>query len=92
VDLGETKTFASAYVSEPYGRVQRFELQVRDRDDQPWRTFHRGTTIGEDRQIAFSPITARHVRLNLLETTEGPSIWELQIFPPKPPAEAKTPK
>ena len=28
VDLGEAKTFKRAWISEPYGRVQEFELQV----------------------------------------------------------------
>jgi hypothetical protein len=60
--------------------VKEFELQVKDGD--AWRTFHRGTTIGEDLNIKFAPVTGRHVRLNLLKTTEGPSIWEFQLFPP----------
>jgi len=58
--------------------VRRFELQVRQ--DGQWRTFYRGTTIGEDFEASFPPVTGQQVRLNLLETTEGPSIWEFQIF------------
>jgi alpha-L-fucosidase len=78
VDLGEPKPFASAWISEPYDRVQEFELQVwRDGD---WQTFHRGTTIGEDCTITFPPVTGQRVRLNLLKTTEGPSIWEFNLF------------
>ena len=88
VDLAGPGTFAGAYISEPYGRVQKFELQCRDREDEAWRTFHHGTTIGEDHRIAFPPVTARYVRLNLLETTEGPSIWEFQLLPAESPADA----
>lgn len=80
VDLGETRTFDRAAISEPYGRVKAFELQVRA--DGVWKTFHRGTTIGENLDVHFSPVTGRQVRLNLLETTEGPSIWEFQLFAP----------
>ncbi len=79
VDLGEAKTFDRAWIREPYDRVQQFELQAKDGD--AWQTFHSGTTIGSSCQIKFSPVTAREVRLNLVETTDGPSIWEFQLFP-----------
>jgi hypothetical protein len=78
VDLGEPKTFRRAALSEPYGRVQEFELQVLE--DGQWQTFHRGTTIGERCTLEFPPTTGQHVRLNLLRTSEGPSIWEFQLF------------
>ncbi len=83
VDLGTPQTFARARISEPYGRVQEFELQVWQ--EEAWKTFHRGTTIGENCEIGFSPVTGQRVRLNLLKTTEGPSIWEFQLFPPEKP-------
>ncbi|MBE3097419.1 MAG: alpha-L-fucosidase [Planctomycetes bacterium] len=80
VDLGAVATFDRALISEPYGRVRRFELQAKKGDQ--WETFYRGTTIGDDLAVEFKPTTARHVRLNLLETTDGPSIWEFQLFAP----------
>ena len=81
VDLGKPMTFDRASLSEPYGRVRKFELQA-GRGDQ-WKTFHKGKTIGEDLSVTFPPVTARRVRLRLVETTEGPSIWEFQLFAPK---------
>ena len=78
VDLGSPQTFDRAWISEPYDRVRKFELQAKE--GETWRTFHRGTTIGEDLDVRFEPVTARHVRLILTETTEGPSIWEFQLF------------
>jgi len=81
VDLDELKTFDRAAISEPYGRVKEFELQVKVGDE--WKTFHRGTTIGDNLEVKFAPVTGRHVRLNLLKTTEGPSIWEFELFAPK---------
>ncbi len=78
VDLVEPKTFSRAWISEPYGRVQEFELQIWE--EGRWRTFHRGTTIGEDHSVGFAPVTGRRVRLNLLKTTEGPSIWQFDLF------------
>ena len=81
VDLGKPLTFDRAYISEPYGRVRKFELQAEE--NGKWRAFYQGTAIGEDFTATFPPVTAQHVRLNLLETTEGPSIWEFQLFAPK---------
>jgi len=78
VDLGEAKAFERALISEPYGRVQQFELQAKQSDR--WVTIQRGTTIGEGCLLRFPSVTARHVRLNLLKTSEGPSIWEFQLF------------
>ena len=80
VDLGKPTAIARALISEPYGRVQEFALEVKDGDQ--WRAFAKGKTIGERRVVEFKPVTAQVVRLNLLRCTEGPSIWEFQLFPP----------
>ncbi len=81
VDLGKPQTFDRAYLSEPYDRVKQFELQYQD--GETWKTCHKGTTIGESLSVKFAPVTARRVRVNLLKTTDGPSIWEFQLFAPK---------
>ncbi|MCK4293547.1 MAG: alpha-L-fucosidase [Planctomycetes bacterium] len=87
VDLGKPMTFDSAWISEPYNRVRKFELQFKE--GNLWQTFHRGTTIAQSRLIKFSPVTARHIRLNLTDTTEGPSIWEFQLFKANKKKESK---
>ena len=61
------------------GRVQSFQLQYKDGDQ--WQTFYSGTTIGEGFHTSdFKPITARQVRLNILQATGGPTINEFQLF------------
>ena len=81
VDLGKPTAIARAFVHEAYAnRVQEFELQCKDGD--AWRTITRGTTLGERRALKFEPVTARIVRLNILEASEGPTIWEFQLFAP----------
>jgi alpha-L-fucosidase len=80
VDLGKAMTFSRAKISEAYDRVRKFELQSKDGDQ--WQTFARGTTIGDDYVQQFQPVTARIVRLNILDATEGPTIWEFQLFAP----------
>ncbi|MBP7933798.1 MAG: alpha-L-fucosidase [Phycisphaerae bacterium] len=80
VDLGEAKTFDRATLREAYERVRAFELQYKDGDS--WRTFATGTTIGRRCRLKFAPVTARYVRLNITEATEGPTLWEFALTPP----------
>jgi len=52
-------------------------------DDGQWKTFAHGTKIGSEYVNDFQPITARQVRLNILDATDGPTIWEFQLLAPK---------
>jgi alpha-L-fucosidase len=81
VDLGKPMTFNRVKISEAYDRVREFELQCRD--GSRWKTFARGTKIGHDYSKQFGPINARYLRLNILGATDGPTIWEFQLFAPK---------
>jgi alpha-L-fucosidase len=81
VDLGKPTTFNHAFISEDFDRVQQFELQYKEGGQ--WRTITEGTKIGRKLKLEFSPVTARHVRLNILKASDGPTIWEFQLFAPK---------
>jgi alpha-L-fucosidase len=82
VDLGEAQTIDRAVICEAYApRVQAFELQAKQGD--AWKTFARGNRIGEARSLDFEPITVKVVRLHILEASEGPTIWEFQLFAAK---------
>jgi alpha-L-fucosidase len=79
LDLGKPMTFKRASISEAFpNRVQKFELQWLD--GKEWKTFCAGTTLGATWSKSFAPVTAQHVRLNVLESTDGPTIWEFQLF------------
>jgi len=78
VDLGEPKTFRRVWISEGWDRVRKFELQVKK--DDVWKTIYTGATLGADFSAEFEPVTAQHVRLNVLEATDVPTIWEVQLF------------
>ena len=81
VDLGKEMTFNRVVILEaPWNRVQKFQLQYRD--GQTWKTFHEGKTLGNFRKD-FKPVTARHVRLNILEATNVPTIWEVYLIASK---------
>ncbi len=82
IDMGKPMTFDRATINEAYGkRVQSFELQYQD--GKQWKTAYKGTTIGENFQTPkFEAVTAQHVRLNILDATEGPTIAEFQLLKP----------
>jgi alpha-L-fucosidase len=81
VDLGRPETFSRVAISEAYDRVRRFEIQYRA--DDRWKTILSGERIGEKYARDFEPVTAQHVRLNILEAADGPTIWEFQLMAPK---------
>jgi alpha-L-fucosidase len=81
VDLSKPTTIDRVRISEAaeFGeRIRRFQLEYKDGDE--WRVALSGGAVGRDYEHRFTPITARHVRLTILEATEGPTIWEFQLF------------
>jgi alpha-L-fucosidase len=81
VDLGKPVMFDQVEISEEYDRTRRFELQYKDGAN--WKTFARGTRIRTNYATQFEPVKARHVRLNILSATEGPTICEFHLLAPK---------
>ncbi|NLH15570.1 MAG: hypothetical protein GX455_03215 [Phycisphaerae bacterium] len=80
VDLGRPVGFNRVIINEAYaGRIQKFQLQRLE--GETWKTFFEGTTVGEKGEFKFEPVTAQQVRFNILEATEGPTIWEFHILP-----------
>jgi alpha-L-fucosidase 2 len=79
VDLGRPMTFRRALVSEAFSpRAQSFELQSKAGDG--WKTFYQRTTLGVNFQASFEPVTAQVVRLNVLQASDSPTIWEFQLM------------
>jgi alpha-L-fucosidase len=81
VDLGKPTKFNRTVIIEEFDRVRQFELQYKEGGQ--WRTIADGKKIGRKLNLEFSPVTARHVRLNILKATDGPTICEFQLFAPK---------
>jgi alpha-L-fucosidase len=78
LDLGKTTTIHTLRVREAFpGRVQKFEFQAREGNE--WKTVLSGTTLGESFSRTFPPVAAREIRLNILDATEGPTIWEISV-------------
>ncbi|MBN2129600.1 MAG: alpha-L-fucosidase [Sedimentisphaerales bacterium] len=80
IDMGREETFDRVWISEAYDRVRQFEIQVQAHGQ--WETFYTGDRVGTDFEASFQPVTARHVRLNIIDATDVPTIWEFQLFEP----------
>ena len=83
VDLGKPQAFSGVALNEWDGagdRIQKFEVQFKDGD--VWKTIFSGTTMGPDFNRSFPAVTARFVRLNILDSKDGPTIDEFSLLPP----------
>lgn len=81
VDLGHPQTFGRAIIRQAYPelhRVRRFAVEYW-RDNQ-WVTCYRGENLPPKLIARFEAVTAQRVRLNITEATDGPTIWEFQLF------------
>jgi hypothetical protein len=82
IDFGKPTTVNRALIDEgEWDRVRRFELQYKH--EGAWKTIVSGTTLGAQKSLEFDPVEAQHFRLNILEATNVPTIWEVQLLPAK---------
>ena len=84
IDLQTATRFNRVLIDEciEFGpRIRKFDLQYKDTAGA-WRSILTGAVIGRRYTRAFAPVTARYVRLNILEAMAGPTIRELQLFTP----------
>ena len=66
--------------AQPKSRVKRFEIQAKT--GGTWTTIHTGTALGAHFKATPPPLTTQHLRLRVLDATEGPTISEIRLFPP----------
>ena len=69
------------FIDEPaeYQRIQAFELQYFD--GNAWKSFYSGKTVGPEWSAVIEPVlVGRRVRLNVLKSTDGPTIREFQLY------------
>jgi alpha-L-fucosidase len=81
VDLESPQKIDRVRIDEFEPRIEKFAIEVRDSADQPWRVVHTGAKVGKKFEAKFKPVTARHVRLNILEANFAPTIWEFSVYP-----------
>jgi alpha-L-fucosidase len=89
VDLDEPRSIDRVFIDEPaeYQRIQAFELQYFD--GTRWKSFYTGTTVGPEWSTVIKPvIVSRRVRLNILKSTDSPTIREFQLYGQSSPKSA----
>ena len=85
VDLGKPVTFNRAVIKQAFPelkRVRKFAIEYYQNDQ--WKPCYQGENLGARLVAKFEPVTAQRVRLNVTEATDGPTIFEFQLFAPNP--------
>jgi len=81
VDLGRPVRFSRAAIKQAFpelNRVRKFAIEYLQ--DGQWKPCYRGENLGAKLAAKFEPVTAQRVRLNIAESTDGPTICEFQLF------------
>ena len=81
VDLGKPAKVGRVFILQAYPeleRVKKFAIEYRDGD--AWKVCYQGKDLGPSLDATFNPVTAQQFRLNITEATDGPTIWEFQLF------------
>ncbi len=85
LDLGEIKTVDSTAIIEGWNRIRDVRIEYRNSLYQMWQVAATGTAVGDNFTADFShakkrKLRGRYWRLNILEATDSPTIWEWQLF------------
>lgn len=82
IDFAEETSFSGISIEEAFAghssRVKKFELQKKSGDT--WTTFHTGDHLGAHFKAAFAPVTTSAIRLNILDSSEGPTVSEISLI------------
>ena len=79
VDLQKEMTVGRADLYEFEQRIVSWSLEIKD--GETWKPVATGNMIGAKKTITFSPVKARQVRVNILDSGGGaPSLAEFQLF------------
>ena len=75
-------TFSGIHVEEECcghsSRVNKWELQKLD--GETWTTVYAGTRMGAHFETSFAPVTARSLRISILDASEGPTFSEVWLL------------
>jgi alpha-L-fucosidase len=82
IDFVQETTFSGIQIEESHAghssRVKKFELQKLE--GSSWTTFHRGNALGAHFKATFPAVKTKAIRLNILDTTDGPTISEIMLI------------
>lgn len=77
-DMGKPEKISKAILYESGNNIESYELQYKSGDI--WKTFYKGTTIGPRAEIAFKPLEAQTIRLQILSYTGTLQIYEIMLL------------
>ncbi len=83
LDLGKSETFNHIILKEKGLNVKRFVLSASE-DGENFKEFYRGDKIEFHRLCTFESVTARYVKLTVLESDLCPKIREIEIYNEQP--------
>ena len=82
IDLAAKTTFSGIHIEEECcghaSRVNKWELQTLD--GETWATVYKGTRMGAHFETSFAPVTARTLRISILDASEGPTFSEVRLL------------
>lgn len=80
VALAQPSTISRLAIQELDPRISRYQLQYRLTTNEAWKVACEGAQAGTHFTTNFPAVQARDVRLNILDSTKAPTIWEFQVF------------
>jgi alpha-L-fucosidase len=83
VDLGKPQKIGRAVIEQAFPelkRIRKFAIEYKTGD--AWKACYQGDDPGPWLDVPFDPVNAQHFRLNIIESSDGPTISEFQLYPP----------
>ena len=80
VELAQPSTISRLIIQELDPRLTQYQLQYRLNTNEEWRVAYAGTRAGTRFTTTFPVVQARFVRLNILDSSQAPTLWEFQVF------------
>ncbi|MBN1853277.1 MAG: alpha-L-fucosidase [Pirellulales bacterium] len=81
LDLGKPVRLSRFVIKQAYPELERVrKFAIEYWHDDRWETCYRGKNPGGIHAARFESVTAQRVRLNITESTDGPTVWEFQLF------------
>ena len=77
-DLGKPEKISKAILYESGNNIKSYELQYKSGD--LWKTFYKGTIMGPRAEVAFKPLEAQTIRLQIISYTGTLQIYEIMLL------------
>ncbi len=81
LDFGKMVTFSRFRIKQAYPELQRVrKFAIEYWQDDQWKPCYLGENLTATLSGKCESVTAQRVRLNIMEATDGPTLWEFQLF------------